>query len=389
MALQRLREAAEKAKIELSSTLQTDINLPFITADASGPKHLQITLTRSKFEQLIEDLVQRTLGPCETALKDAGLKNSEIDEVILVGGSTRIPRIQQLVKEAFGREPHKGINPDEVVAVGAAIQGGVLAGEVKDVLLLDVTPLSLGIETLGGVFTRLIEKNTTIPTRKSEVFTTAADNQPSVEVHVLQGEREMARDNRTLGRFNLDGIPPAPRGVPKVEVAFDIDANGILNVSAKDMASGKEQRIRIEASSGLSENEIEKMVKEAKEHAAEDRKRRELIDAKNAGDNLVYQTEKNLKDLGDKVGVDTKNKIEAAVSRVKEAIKTDNLNEIRSATEALNQVWSEASSNLYQQGAPQGGTNEQGEASQGSQKTDETVEEADFEVVDDDNKDKQ
>jgi len=389
MALQRLREAAEKAKIELSSTLQTDINLPFITADASGPKHLQITLTRSKFEQLIEDLVQRTLGPCETALKDAGLKSSEIDEVILVGGSTRIPRIQQLVKEAFGRDPHKGINPDEVVAVGAAIQGGVLAGEVKDVLLLDVTPLSLGIETLGGVFTRLIEKNTTIPTRKSEVFTTAADNQPSVEVHVLQGEREMARDNRTLGRFNLDGIPPAPRGIPKIEVAFDIDANGILNVSAKDMATGKEQRIRIEASSGLSDSEIEKMVKEAKEHAAEDRKRRELIDAKNAADNLVYQTEKNLKEYGNKVAADTKNKIEAAVSRVKEAMKTDNLSEIRSATEALNQVWSDASSNLYQQGAPQGETAGQGKASQGSQKTDETVEEADFEVVDDDNKDKQ
>lgn len=389
MALQRLREAAEKAKIELSSTLQTDINLPFITADASGPKHLQITLTRSKFEQLIEDLVQRTLGPCETALKDAGLKSSEIDEVILVGGSTRIPRIQQLVKEAFGRDPHKGINPDEVVAVGAAIQGGVLAGEVKDVLLLDVTPLSLGIETLGGVFTRLIEKNTTIPTRKSEAFTTAADNQPSVEVHVLQGEREMARDNRTLGRFNLDGIPPAPRGVPKIEVAFDIDANGILNVSAKDMATGKEQRIRIEASSGLSDSEIEKMVKEAKEHAAEDRKRRELIDAKNAADNLVYQTEKNLKEFGNKVGADTKNKIEAAVSRVKEAMKTDNLGEIRSATEALNQVWSDASSNLYQQGAPQGETAGQGKASHDSQKVDETVEEADFEVVDDDNKDKQ
>lgn len=388
MALQRLREAAEKAKIELSSTLQTDINLPFITADASGPKHLQITLTRSKFEQLIEDLVQRTLGPCETALKDSSLKNAEIDEVILVGGSTRIPRIQQLVKEAFARDPHKGINPDEVVAVGAAIQGGVLAGEVKDVLLLDVTPLSLGIETLGGVFTRLIEKNTTIPTRKSEVFTTAADNQPSVEVHVLQGEREMARDNRTLGRFNLDGIPPAPRGVPKVEVGFDIDANGILNVSAKDMASGKEQRIRIEASSGLSDSEIEKMVKEAKEHAAEDRKRRELIDAKNAADSLVYQTEKNLKEYGDKVGADTKNKIEAAVSRVKEAMKTDNLNEIRSATEALNQVWNDASSKLYQQGASQGETTEQGKTSQDSQKADETVEEADFEVVDDDNKDK-
>jgi molecular chaperone DnaK len=371
MALQRLREASEKAKIELSSTLQTDINLPFITADASGPKHLQITLTRSKFEQLIEDLVQRTLGPCEMALKDAGLKNTEIDEVILVGGSTRIPRIQQLVKEAFAKDPHRGINPDEVVAVGAAIQGGVLAGEVKDVLLLDVTPLSLGIETLGGVFTKLIERNTTIPTRKSEIFTTAADNQPSVEVHVLQGERELAKDNRTLGRFNLDGIPPAPRGVPKVEVTFDIDANGILHVSAKDMASGKEHKIRIEASSGLSEGEIDKMVKDAKEHAAEDRKRRELIDA------------------GDKLEADTKNKIEAAVNRLKEAVKTDNINEIRSATETLNQLWNEASSNLYQQAGPQDASAGQNATSQSSEKTaDESVEEADFEVVDNDNKDK-
>lgn len=389
MALQRLREASEKAKIELSSTLQTDINLPFITADASGPKHLQITLTRSKFEQLIEDLVQRTLGPCEMALKDAGLKNTEIDEVILVGGSTRIPRIQQLVKEAFAKEPHKGINPDEVVAVGAAIQGGVLAGEVKDVLLLDVTPLSLGIETLGGVFTKLIERNTTIPTRKSEIFTTAADNQPSVEVHVLQGERELAKDNRTLGRFNLDGIPPAPRGVPKVEVTFDIDANGILHVSAKDMASGKEHKIRIEASSGLSEGEIDKMVKDAKEHAAEDRKRRELIDARNVADSLVYQTDKNLNEYDDKLEADTKNKIEAAVNRLKEAVKTDNINEIRSATEALNQLWNEASSNLYQQAGPQDASAGQNAASQSSENTaDESVEEADFEVVDNDNKDK-
>jgi molecular chaperone DnaK len=389
MALQRLREASEKAKIELSSTLQTDINLPFITADASGPKHLQITLTRSKFEQLIEDLVQRTLGPCEMALKDAGLKNTEIDEVILVGGSTRIPRIQQLVKEAFAKDPHRGINPDEVVAVGAAIQGGVLAGEVKDVLLLDVTPLSLGIETLGGVFTKLIERNTTIPTRKSEIFTTAADNQPSVEVHVLQGERELAKDNRTLGRFNLDGIPPAPRGVPKVEVTFDIDANGILHVSAKDMASGKEHKIRIEASSGLSEGEIDKMVKDAKEHAAEDRKRRELIDARNVADSLVYQTDKNLNEYGDKLEADTKNKIEAAVNRLKEAVKTDNINEISSATEALNQLWNEASSNLYQQAGPQDASAGQNATSQSSEKTaDESVEEADFEVVDNDNKDK-
>lgn len=379
MALQRLREAAEKAKIELSSTLQTDINLPFITADASGPKHLQMTITRSKFEQLVEDLVKKTLTPCKMALKDAGLKTTDIDEVILVGGSTRIPRIQQLVKEAFGKEPHKGINPDEVVAVGAAIQGGVLAGEVKDVLLLDVTPLSLGIETLGNVTTRLIERNTTIPTRKSEVFTTAADNQPSVEVHVLQGERELAEHNRTLGRFILDGIPPAPRGVPKIEVTFDIDANGILNVAAKDLASGKEQKIRIEASSGLSEDEIEKMVKNAKENAAEDRKRREMVDAKNAGDNLAYQTEKNLSENGDKIDADTKGKIEAALNRLKEANKTDNLEEIRSATEALNQVWSQASSNMYSQagGAPEGQA--AGNAPQG-----ESVEEADFEVVDDD-----
>ncbi|MGH1363007.1 MAG: molecular chaperone DnaK [Calditrichia bacterium] len=381
MALQRLREAAEKAKIELSSTLQTDINLPFITADASGPKHLQMTITRSKFEQLVEDLVKKTLTPCKMALKDAGLKTTDIDEVILVGGSTRIPRIQQLVKEAFGKEPHKGINADEVVAVGAAIQGGVLAGEVKDVLLLDVTPLSLGIETLGNVTTRLIERNTTIPTRKSEVFTTAADNQPSVEVHVLQGERELAEHNRTLGRFILDGIPPAPRGVPKIEVTFDIDANGILNVAAKDLASGKEQKIRIEASSGLSEEEIETMVKNAKENAAEDRKRRDMVDARNAGDNLAYQTEKNLSENGDKIDDDTKGKIEAALSRLQEANKTDNIEEIRSATEALNQVWSQASSNMYSQaggaGAPADG--QAPNAPQGD-----SVEEADFEVVDDD-----
>ncbi len=388
MALQRLREAAEKAKIELSSTLQTDINLPFITADASGPKHLQMTITRAKFEQLIEDLLQKTLGPCEMALKDAGLNPSDIDEVILVGGSTRIPRVQQLVKEFFGKEPHKGINPDEVVAIGAAIQAGVLAGDVKDVLLLDVTPLSLGIETLGGVFTKLIERNTTIPTRKSEIFTTAADNQTQVEIHVLQGERELARDNRTLGRFILDGIPPAPRGVPKIEVTFDIDANGILHVSAKDLATGKEQKIRIEASSGLTEEEIERMIKDAKEHAAEDRKRRELIDARNAADALIYQTEKNLKEYGDKLDAATKNKVEAAVNRVKEAMKTDNISEIRSATDALTQVWNEASSQLYQQATSEqtatAGSTAQGSSPGGG----ENVEEADFEVVDDDNKEK-
>jgi len=385
MALQRLREAAEKAKMELSSTAQSEINLPFITADASGPKHLQMTLTRAKLEQLIGDLIKGTLAPCQNALKDAGLKPSEIDEVILVGGSIRIPLVQQTVKELFGKEPHKGINPDEVVAVGAAIQGGVLGGEVKDVLLLDVTPLSLGIETLGNVATKLIERNTTIPTRKSEVFTTAADNQSQVEIHVLQGEREFARDNRTLGRFILDGIPPAPRGVPKVEVTFDIDANGILNVSAKDMATSKEQKIKIEASSGLSKEEIDKMVKDAKDHAAEDKKRREVIDTKNAADSLIHQTESNLEEHGGKLDATTKNKIEAAVSRLKDAIKADNLDEIRSATDALNQSWSEASAQLYQQGAQAGQQQAQADSTK-EEKKEENVEEADFEVVDDEKK---
>ncbi|MBN2366412.1 MAG: molecular chaperone DnaK [Calditrichaeota bacterium] len=392
MALQRLREASEKAKIELSSTQQTDINLPFITADANGPKHLQMTLTRAKFESLVEDLLRKSLEPCKIAVKESGFKVEEIDEIILVGGSTRIPMVQELVKEFFKREPHKGINPDEVVAVGAAIQGGVLAGDVKDVLLLDVTPLSLGIETLGNVATKLIEANTTIPTRKSEIFTTAADNQTSVEIHVIQGEREFARDNRTLGRFILDGIPPAPRGVPKIEVTFDIDANGILNVSAKDMASGKQQSIRIEASSGLSEEEIDKMVKDAKEHAAEDKKRRELIDSRNAGDQLVYQTEKNLKEYGDKIDSTAKNKIEAAVGRLKEALKSENVDEIKSATDALNQVWNESASTMYQQAGAEGGAagaqaGTGQTADQGSSQ-DEKVEEADYEVVDDDKNNK-
>ncbi|MFQ5584102.1 MAG: molecular chaperone DnaK, partial [Calditrichia bacterium] len=390
MALQRLREAAEKAKIELSSATQTDVNLPFITADASGPKHLQITITRAKFEQLIEDLVKGTLEPCQNALDDAGLKTSDIDEIILVGGSIRIPFVENTVKEFFGKEPHKGINPDEVVAIGAAIQGGVLGGEVKDVLLLDVTPLSLGIETLGGVTTKLIEKNTTIPTKKSQIFTTAADNQTAVDIHVLQGEREFARDNRSLGKFILDGIPPAPRGVPQIEVTFDIDANGILHVSAKDLGTGKEQKIRIEASSGLSEQEIERMVKDAQQYAAEDKKRREIVETKNTADSLIYQTEKNLKEQGDKLDAEDKNKIEAAVGRLKEAMKTDNLDEIRSATDALNQVWNAAASKLYQQQPPPGGEATAQQQTPGGEeaKKDETVEEADFEVVDDDNKDK-
>ena len=340
MALQRLKEAAEKAKMELSGTQQTDINLPFITADQSGPKHLNYSLTRAKFEQLVDDLIQRTIPPMQQALKDAGMKPEEVDEVILVGGSTRIPKVQQIVKDFFKKEPHKGVNPDEVVAIGAAIQGAVLTGEQKDVLLLDVNPLSLGIETLGGVTTVLIPRNTTIPTKKSEVFSTAEDNQTTVEIHVLQGERELASGNKTIGKFQLTGIPPAQRGMPQVEVTFDIDANGILHVTAKDKATGKEQKIRIEASSGLSENDIQKMVKDAESHADEDKSRREEIDTRNRLDSLTYEVEKNAKEWSDKLNAELKTKLEASVERARKALRADDLGEIRSAQEELSRVYS-------------------------------------------------
>ena len=347
MALQRLKEAAEKAKIELSSAMETEINLPYIMAVDNIPKHLVKKLSRSKFEQLCDDLFQRSIKPCEAALKDAGYKTSDIDEVILVGGSTRMPKVQELVKQFFGREPHKGVNPDEVVAIGAAIQGGVLTGEVKDVLLLDVTPLSLGIETLGGVMTTLIPSNTTIPTRKSETFSTAADNQPSVEINVLQGERSMAKDNKQLGRFILDGIPPAPRGIPQVEVTFDIDANGILNVLAKDKATNKEQKIRIEASSGLSQDEIEKMRREAEANAEADKKAKENIEKINQADALIFQSEKQLKDYGDKIPADKKGAIESALNQLKEAHKSQDITVIESATANLNTAWQAASQEMY------------------------------------------
>jgi molecular chaperone DnaK len=393
MALQRLREASEKAKMELSQLLQTEVNLPFITATAEGPKHLNMTLTRAKFESLVDDLIQRTLGPLERALKDSGLNPNQIDEVILVGGMTRVPKVQQIVRDAFGREPHKGVNPDEVVAVGAAIQGGVLAGDVTDVLLLDVTPLSLGIETLGGVMTKLIESNTTIPTRKSEIFSTASDSQTSVEIHVLQGERQMAVDSRTLGRFHLDGIPPAPRGVPQIEVTFDIDANGILHVSAKDKATAKEQSIRITSSSGLSKEEVDKMKKDADAHAAEDKKRREEVEIKNQADNLVFQTEKQLKEYGEKLNASTRSKVEGAKEKLKDAIKGNQTSSIKSAMDQLSEAWNEASTQMYQQATASGQQAPGGEPQSGptpggpsTPQDDKKVEDAQYEVVDDKNK---
>ena len=368
MALQRLKEAAEKAKCELSTTLETEINLPFVTADASGPKHLNLKLTRAKLEQLVDDLIQRSIGPCRQALKDAGLTGSQVDEVVLVGGQTRMPKVQQAVKEFFGKEPHKGVNPDEVVAIGAAIQAGVLVGEVKDVVLLDVTPLCLGIETLGGVMTRLIERNTTIPTRKSEIFTTAADSQTSVEIHVLQGEREMARDNRTLGKFHLVGILSAPRGVPQIEVTFDIDANGIVNVSAKDMATGKEQAITITASSGLSKDDIDKMVKDAERHGEEDKQRRADIETRNHADTLVYNTEKMLNENREKIPVSDIKPIEDALAETKEALKTEDMGKIRSAMETLTKASHRLAEVMYKQAKEKQATAGPGEGEQAQAK---------------------
>jgi molecular chaperone DnaK len=390
MALQRLKEAAEKAKMELSTSMETDVNLPFITADASGPKHLNIKITRAKLETIITDLLDKLEVPCKTALKDAGLSASDINEVILVGGMTRMPAVQERVKKIFGKEPHKGVNPDEVVAVGAAIQGGVLKGDVKDVLLLDVTPLSLGIETLGSVMTRLIEKNTTIPTRKSQVFSTAADNQPAVSIHVLQGEREMASGNKTLGRFELVGIPPAPRGVPQIEVTFDIDANGIVNVSAKDTATGKEQSIQITASSGLTQEEIDAAVKDAELNAEEDKKKKELIEARNHADSLIYATEKSMKELGEKVQADTRSNVEAAMADLKQVIDGEDVEAIKAKSEALTQASHKLAEAMYQQtaqeqGAPgaEAGAQDAGGAAPNA---DDDVVDADFEEVKEEDK---
>ena len=385
-ALQRLKEAAEKAKCELSSSTTTDINLPFITADATGPKHLNVTLSRAKLEQLAGDLITRSMKPVEACLRDAGLSNSQIDEVILVGGMTRMPKVQQEVERELGKAPHKGVNPDEVVAIGAAIQGGVLKGEVKDVLLLDVTPLTLGIETLGKVMTPLIERNTTIPTTKKEVFSTAADNQTTVEIRVLQGERKMADDNKLIGNFHLDGIPPAMRGTPQIEVTFDLDANGILKVSAKDLGTGKEQKITITASSGLSKEEVERLVKDAEAHASEDAAKKEAVDAKNKGESLVYETEKFLKENGEKLGSDKKGQIETALDALKAALKADNTDNIKSAQEALLSAMQAASAELYEKAKASGGSAPNPGANAGSSGPGPDVQDADFEEIDPDKK---